>query len=360
MKVLWCSISGHGFGHGAQMVPILNALAQRVSSLQIYLRTTLPPDFFQDRLQVSWKLLPAQQDVGCLHHGPLAIDVPATWEAYEDFHRGWNLRVSGEIQEMRAVAPDLVMSNVSYLGVHAGVRAGIPTVAMGSLSWDSVLDHFERPRPEHAEAILRHIRGAYHGAQLMIRLHPAVAMRAFQESIDVGPILDPPQMRRVAIRPALSMQDDERVVLVAFGGIPLDSAPLEQLDSLKGYRFVVAGMKPIRGLSRVTFLQELPYSFRQVFAEADILVSKPGYSTIVEAVEFGIPLVYVRRYNFVDEAPLLDYLHRYGRGLELDAERFSRGEWEEALDLAQRIRPPDLPAPRSGVSASADLLAEWL
>ena len=38
-------------------------------------------------------------------------------------------------------------------------------------------------------------------------------------------------------------------------------------------------------------------------------MTKPGYGTILEAVALGLPVIYVRRYNFADEAPLVDFLH---------------------------------------------------
>ena len=36
MPVVWCSISGHGFGHAAQVVPILNELATSKSNVAHY------------------------------------------------------------------------------------------------------------------------------------------------------------------------------------------------------------------------------------------------------------------------------------------------------------------------------------
>ena len=80
MTVVWCSISAHGFGHAAQLMPILNELGRVIDDLHVILRTQVPADFFQRHLQVKWEQQVAQQDVGCLQRGPLDIDVEATWE----------------------------------------------------------------------------------------------------------------------------------------------------------------------------------------------------------------------------------------------------------------------------------------
>ena len=52
MPLIWCSISGHGYGHAAQVVPVLNALGRLVPNLSAILRTSVPADFFEPRLDI--------------------------------------------------------------------------------------------------------------------------------------------------------------------------------------------------------------------------------------------------------------------------------------------------------------------
>jgi hypothetical protein len=89
-------------------------------------------------------------------------------------------------------------------------------------------------------------------------------------------------------------------------------------------------------------------------------MTKPGYGTLVEAVALQTPLVYVRRYNFADEQPLVDYLHRYGRGIELSLEHFIHGNWQEALQQACLLPLTPGPAlPITGASDAATRLAPY-
>jgi len=89
-------------------------------------------------------------------------------------------------------------------------------------------------------------------------------------------------------------------------------------------------------------------------------VTKPGYSTVVAAVACRKPVVYVRRYNFADEAVLVDYLHRHGRAAELSAGDFASGRWEDALRAAGATTlPGPAPAP-TGAPEAADLVMKYL
>ena len=120
LATIWCAISGHGFGHAAQVVPILNELGRHLPGLTAILRSTVPASFFHDRLTIPWSLQSVQQDVGCVQHGPLDIDVPATWEAHRRFHASWESRMATETAALAAAAPAMVLADTPYLALSAG------------------------------------------------------------------------------------------------------------------------------------------------------------------------------------------------------------------------------------------------
>jgi hypothetical protein len=359
MPLIWCAISGHGFGHASQVVPVLNELGRRNPKLKVLLRTTVPGYFFANRLTVPWELSVQEQDVGCVQQGPLTIDVPATWQAYHDFHDTWDRRVFEECEAIKQYTPDLVLSNISYLALEAGSRAGVPAIALGSLSWDHVLHEFVDPyNPEHVH-IVSHIQEVYKCAELAIRLAPSLPMDSFSHHLDVGPIghftPDDPRAFSHNIRNA----SDGPLVLVALGGVPLDSLPFETIDQLSPYQFLLDLSLPA-SYARLRSLQDVTMSFDEVFGASDVILSKPGYGTVIEAVAAGKSFIYVRRYNFADEGVLADYAHRYGRAYELSKDDFFSGAWREALEGVQALPTPHKAPPESGVSAAADILGSYL
>ncbi len=359
MPSIWCAISGHGYGHAAQVVPVLNALGAIVPGLTVVLRTTVPASFFHDRLTIQWKHSPEQQDVGCIQDGPLKIDIDATWAAHQHFHETWETRLSNEIAAMQAAAPSLVIADTPYLAIEAGSRAQIPTVALANFTWDLVLKEYCHASSPSRRKLIECIRDSYAKVDMALRITPAPSIDAFSSMIDIGPIADPAPPERNRLASALDLTSGERLVLVGFGGIPLTSLPLKQMEQLRPYRFIIDGPAP-SGYSRIHSTKALPFSFKTLLASVDVIMTKPGYGTIVEAVALQQPIVYVRRFNFADEPPLVDYLHRHGRSVELSIDDFTQGHWEPALRQALTASAPLPPPPSTGATEAAEAIArKW-
>ena len=359
MPSIWCAISGHGYGHAAQVVPVLNALGALVPELAAILRTTVPASFFRDRLTIQWTFSPAEQDIGCIQDGPLKIDIDKTWAAHQHFHETREARLSNEVAAMQAASPALVIADTPYLAIEAGSRARIHTVALASLTWDLVLKEFCHASDHSHQQLIQRVRKSYARADRALRITPAPTIDAFSNMIDIAPIASPNFPERDRLASALALAHDERTVLVGFGGIPLTSLPLEQMEQLHPYRFLIDGPIPA-GYSRIHSIETLPLSFKTLLASVDVIMTKPGYSTIVEAVALQQPVVYVRRYNFADEPPLVDYLHRYGRGVELTIDDFTQGRWETALRRVGESPIPSVAAPPpTGAAEAAAILAPY-
>src|SRR6185295_7634614 len=270
MPLIWCSISGHGFGHAAQVVPVLNALSKRVQGLTAILRTSVPPWFFQERLALPWEISSAEQDIGCVQRGPLTIDYPATLERHLTFQAQWEERLAQEQRIMREKHPALVLSDISWLGIESASRIGIPSVALSNLSWDQVLEPYIAPDNPAHHALLGQIRQAYAGAHLMVRLAPGLPMSAFRRVIDVGAVAQDKSDSAAALHQLLGISSQEVTVLVGFGGIALDSLPFDRMERMEGYQFLVSGVVP-EGLRRCRSTDSLPIPFPKLLASADVI-----------------------------------------------------------------------------------------
>lgn len=356
MTVVWCSISAHGFGHAAQLMPILNELGTVIEDLRVILRTQVPADFFQRHLDVKWELQVAQQDVGCIQRGPLDLDVAATWDAHTQFHANWESKVVEEARMIRASEANLVISNISHFAIASAAHANVPVVGIASLSWDRVLEPYMQDHSPNHLSIIETIRNGYTLADQLIRLQPGIEMPAFRSTVDVGPSVPLMKPNSHNLRKLLGAKENELIVLIAFGGVPLTSLPFKQMESIAGFQFLVGNLPRFPSYARVHGLEDLAIPFSEITKQADIIMTKPGYATVVTAAHYGKPLVYVRRGNFIDEQCLVEYIHRYGRGMELSRHDFESGDWEATLRAVLTVSAPsDLP-PAPDLNAVVRLL----
>jgi hypothetical protein len=360
MPIVWCSISAHGFGHAAQIIPILNELGKIVENVHVVLRTCVPSSIFEESLQVPWELQAVPQDIGCLQRGPLEISIEQTWSAYEEFHENWEQRVAQEAHAMQEAQPNLVISNVSYLAIASAVEAQCPVVAIASLSWDQVLKGLVPSLLDDHRVIVAHIQKEYGKANHLIRLHPGIDMPAFASLSDTGPSFPLSEPPAQDVRDLLGIAREEKLVLLAFGGVPLTRLPLEQMESWEGFHFLVSGIPLETSFMQVHRVEDVKLAFGEVMRQVDVVMTKPGYATLTMAVHYNIPLIYVRRNNFVDEQPLVDYAHTHGRAVELTRENFEAGVWAKALQTVLALRIPPVAPPKPEPQVVAGLLREYL
>ncbi len=360
MPLIWCSISGHGYGHAAQVVPVLNELGKRIPGLKVLLRTTLPRQFFEGRVEVPWELSCQPQDVGCVQESPLRIDRSATWAETHRFHEQWESRLEEETRAIHARSPVLLLSNISHLAVAAGAQAGIPTIAMSSLSWDQILEPLLTQGDMQQARVIQEIRRAYSQADLLIRVTPGMPFPAFSKQMAIAPIVRPLVPDRARLSEALGALPNDCLALVGFGGIAVNRLPFDQLEALQGYRFIVGEAVPSH-YDRTCSSNSLPFTFGSLMASVDAIVTKPGYNMTVEAVTSGKPTLYVRRYDFAEEECLVQFLHRHGRALQLSIQDFEAGRWGESLDRLRRLPAPHHPPPApTGAAEAATILASYL
>ncbi|MBF0159075.1 MAG: hypothetical protein HQL58_06080 [Magnetococcales bacterium] len=350
---LWCAISGHGFGHAGQTAPVLQQLARLRPDLVLHLTTSVPAELLRIRLKAPFTIDPLSRDVGVQQKDALTLDVPATMAALCALHENWHDRLEAEQQQMRRWRPDLVLANIPYLTLAAAQALAIPTVALASISWDVILAETCLPYldqvPEQQQQLTAWIatmREAYRRVDKALLLEPALPGMPFIHPHLIPPMTTQGQSRPQALRGAMgwSSEDQRPLFLVTLGGIAANTLPLSVLAVEDRALWLVDHDRTLLpDVSHVVPLQRIrhQWSFPDIIASVDGVVSKPGYGMSVDCVMHRKPLLYVKRGWFPDEGPISRWLVRHGRVHELSLEQFNRGNWFEPLyHLWQQPAPP--------------------
>ncbi len=331
MPHLVVDISGHGFGHAGQVAPVLLALAARRPDLRLTLRTAVPAAHLEGLLPIPFELQDPPPDIGLVMHGPVVVDVAASRAAYAALHRDWPAVVASEAAALGRLAPDLLLADVGYVGLAAAASAGIPALALCSLNWADIAEALGVATP----AAVLAMRTAYRSARIFLQATPHMPMAWLERRQPIGPIGRIGTPRRAALLGALGLPADELLVLVSFGGIPAgdEVAAFPQVPGVTWLadRSVRPGMIP---------LARLPFSFIDLMASVDLVVTKTGYGMFVEAACNGVPVLFLARPDWPESPWLEGWIVDLGLGRPLP---------RQSDELARRLRERDLPARRSGI-----------
>jgi hypothetical protein len=356
MPHLLVAISAHGFGHLAQVAPVLNQLHASLPGLRLTLRTALPRARLEERIKLPFALQAAADDFGMLQHNALELDLPASLQRYRELHDSWQHQVGRVRRELEAVGPDLLFADIPYLTLEAAHRAGIPSMAMCSLNWAQIL---RGCLPDDAEvaAIAQQMLTAYRRAERFLCPQPSMPMPGLDNVQPIGVLAIRGRNRRKDLIGRGLVGERERLVIVAMGGIA-HRLPVERWPHRRDVRYVLPDSWPIHRDDCLS-LQQTGIGFTDLLASAEAIITKPGYGTFTEATVNGLPILYVRRGNWPEESVLFDWIARNGRSLELTRSTLERGEHLPALE-ALLSQPPPPPVSHHGAAEAAEILRERL
>lgn len=353
---LFVDISSHGFGHLAQVAPVLNALAARLPTLRLTVRSGLSMATLRSRLAPDFTHLHTASDFGYLMHDATRVDLAATAAAYRNLHADWGAQVAAEAAFLRAQQPDLVFSDVAYLPLAGAAQAGIPALAFSSLNWADLFVHYFAAEP-WAAAIHRQMLAAYDSAESFLRLTPGMPMAGLQRVRPIGPVAELGRDCRASLRAQLGCSAGERLVLISFGGFSMN-LPIESWPAIAGVRWLVHEAWQVSHPSATAF-EPLGLPFMDLLRSVDAVVGKPGYGLFSEAGCNGTPLVYVRREDWPEQDCLIDWLGVHGRCREIGDADLLAGRLGAVLDELWR-QPAPLPPLPLGAAEAAEVLFSLL
>ena len=318
---LFVDISSHGFGHLAITAPVLNAVAEIAPDLRLTVRSGLPAAKLAQRIHCPFEHIAAASDFGYVMIDAMQIDGAASAAAYRHAHADWQSRVESEADFLAMLAPDLVLSNVSYLPLAGAAHAGIPALALCSLNWADLFTHFFGRQP-WAATIHAEMLAAYRSALAFLRVTPGMPMSALDNRHDIGPIA------ALGRRHDLGLHGD-KAVLIAMGGVA-HQLPVDRWPRVPGVRWLVAADWQCRHPDAIAY-ESFDLSFTDLLCSVDAVITKPGYGTFTEAAANGTPVLYQRRDDWPEQDYLIEWLQRNAPCLEIPADRLHAGLLSESL-----------------------------
>ena len=342
---LFTDISSHGLGHLAITAPVLNALADLCPDLRLTVRSGLPESRLRERIHAPFTPLAGSSDFGFVMHDATRINYPASAQAYQRAHEDWHRRVATEADTLAQWAPDLVLTNVSYLPLAAAQQLGIPSASLCSLNWADLFQHFfgqtAWAAPIHAAML-----AAYRNADIFFRVTPGMPMPALDNLQPIPPVAALGQRHDLGL-------PGQRAVLLAMGGIE-HRLPVENWPTQPGICWLVPASWQCRHPAARNW-ESFGLHFTDMLCSVDAVITKPGYGTFTEAACNGTPVLFQRREDWPEQDCLIDWLSRHGRCAEIPTSLLDTGDLERSLAQLWQQPIPARPAANGAHAAAAEL-----
>ncbi len=293
-------VSGHGFGHATRTAAVLRRVRELAPEVPITVVSSAPERLFRRAIPAPLSLRKLECDVGLVQKDALTIDEKATAERWMAFAHDLADLVDGEWRFLHHVGARVVLGDIPPLAFQAAHEAGVPSVAMANFSWDSVYAHYASRNRALRDAS-RECAQWYSRAGVLMRLPFACEMRAFPRVEDVPLVARRPRMARAEARYRLGL-GGETVVLLSFGGFGLPDLDLGPV--LPSRDFVFLTTDPVRAASpnlRIVtdaLLDAKELGYEDVVGAADVVVTKPGYGIVSDAIGAGARMIYTDRGDF--------------------------------------------------------------
>ena len=315
-------ISDFGYGHAARDIALIRELQEYA---EVIVRAGAPAEFMARSLP-GVEVLPGQNDPGVVMAGA-AVDREKTLAAVERWLASWEAYVSTEKAFLYDRRVDLVLSDIVPQPFLAAEELGIPSLAISNFTWHFIYTHlFGRTE------VIDQVAEAYRAADgaLLLPLHEP--MEIFCGRRDVGLVTRAVTRDRAEIRRQCSLSDEELLVYLG-GGQSLDSAIFRGTrGAFAGCTLLVPSWLHLPGAIRIPASETETQDW---IAACDLIISKPGYSTISEAIRGCVPMALFRREGFREDDYLIRDVEEMGIGREVPAAAALDGSW--VLDLEDLI-----------------------
>jgi len=338
-------ISGHGFGHLARQVEIINVFARRRPDVAIFVRSTAARWLLDRTIEPAFELDDRPTDTGVVQIDSLQLDPRATIEAAATFYATLDARADAEAAQLQARAIDLVISDAPPLACAAAARAGMPSVVACNFTWDWIYAGYAEYLGD-APSLLPAMQSAYRLAREAWRMPLHGGFEAFDVITDVPFVARRSRLDRGEARDRLGLSLDRRLVLPSFGGYGISGLDLDSVQLPDGWE-VVRGVQD-------SAVYDAGLKYQDLVRAVDVVMTKPGYGIVSECIANGTALVYTSRGRFAEYDVFVGEMPRYLRCAFIDNEALLAGRWRAAIERAYHApAPPERPATNGAETIAA-------
>ena len=329
-------ISSHGYGHGVRSCAICNHFSKAVT---LTIRSNLPEQFFHEELSRPFSCYPGEFDCGCIQTDGVTVDIKKTLQTYIEIADRNEGVLGDEVLWCQEHEVAGIVSDIASFPFEVSFRAGIPSVGISNFSWEDIYEPYLANMPEF-ETCFDSIKNQYGMADLLLALYPSNPMKSFNRRKEVPVVGRKGRDRKDEIRARYKIGKDKKIGLIYTGDFGMDTAQWKRLEGFDEWEFV--GAYPLPGNpSNFHLVTKDDFTYQDISASVDLMISKIGYGVYSECLINGVPLLYLPRSDFSEYPVLEKAVIEWGYGYCISNNDFFDLRWAPILEEVKNAEPPD-------------------
>jgi hypothetical protein len=319
-------VSPHGYGHASRAAALMAALQALRPATQFEIFTQVPPWFFADSLAKPGGYHALLTDIGLAQKNSLVEDLPETVRRLAGFLPFEASQVENLARQVKRLGCQMVICDISPLGIAVAKAAGLPVVLVENFTWDWIYQGYVAVEARLSQ-FMAQLQALFAAVDYHIQTEPVCQPQP--AALTTAPVSRTGKMPASEIRQRLGWPAQARVVLLTMGGIPWEYTFLKQLAGQRDFYFIVPGAaeRPeLRG-NLALLPHHSDFYHPDLVNAADAVIGKLGYSTLAEVYQAGVPFGYIPRRHFRESEVLAAYIENKMSGMVITGAQFESGEW---------------------------------
>lgn len=353
-------ISSHGFGHAARSSAVISSLLKMRTNIHFELFTSTQKWFFDESISPNFNYHFIKSDVGLIQTTPLYHDLPETIKELNRFLSFPENQISDLASQLKEHNIDLVICDISPLGILAAQQAGLPSLLIENFTWDWIYEEYQSEYPAFYE-IIQSLKRIYQQSTFHIQTQPLCSPSP-ESSWGAAPASRLPRQSPEHIRSRLGIPSNANMILVTMGGIQEDFSQMGEvrLDE-STYVVIPGGSDTIERHGNTIFLpHHSDFYHPDLVHAANAIIGKAGYSTIAETYLADVPFGYILRSNFRESALLGEYIQQELNGFEIDEHAFKGQNWAACIPSLLKLKTPKRDRPNGADQIASFILTDIL
>ncbi len=234
------------------------------------------------------------------------MDLDATIAACRALHVRFAEIIKREIALIKRHDIGLIVGDIPPLCFEIAARVSIPSVAITNFTWNWIYRAHLGDYPAFLP-LIEEMEGFYSKATLALTLPYPCNMGIFPQQEPIPWIARASILTKEEARSHFDLPQSANIVLLSFGGLGLRGLPWDKLKQLREFHFVSTGETHLQE-SNLIVLSNAQSEYQDLVRSADVIVTKPGYGIVADAIAQRLPMLYTERGVFPEYPRLVEAL----------------------------------------------------